>query len=70
MNAGRAFDRDMLGGSTGDMLIDNNRFRKGDLASAILSMRPERKADSSASLAVPGLLLDDRNFHRVPFAPG
>jgi hypothetical protein len=27
MNAGRTFDRDMLRGSTGDPLIDNNWFR-------------------------------------------
>jgi hypothetical protein len=29
MNAGRAFDRDMLWGSTGGPLIDNNSFRNG-----------------------------------------
>jgi hypothetical protein len=38
MNAGRAFDRDVSRGSTGDPMIDNIRFRKEGRADFSISV--------------------------------
>jgi hypothetical protein len=40
MNAGRASDRDISGGSTGDPLIDNNSFQKEGRATFSKTMLP------------------------------